>query len=190
MLDKPSLDVPPSIEIQMEIDGGGLDIVMAQMVFDVRDGMATIKHINCSRVTKAPNGVDILEAFGGKGLFEILPADAVDAMTGEFLSPLIEKEPVSVHRFWCYAVFSDIGLKKMAGLGLELYKPEPVSLSQDSQGFFLTVKVIQIQCCHFAGPGRGIIEQMKQGIIPEPLFRSQVNGIKDLQDLILIKKPD
>ena len=132
MLDEPPLDVPPSIEIQMQIDGGGLDIVMAQMVLDVRDGMATIEHINCSRVTKASNGIDILEAFWSKGLFEILPADAVDAMAGEFLPPLVNKEPVLVHRSWCYAVFSDIGLKEMAGLGLELYEPEPVSLSQDS----------------------------------------------------------
>jgi sulfur relay (sulfurtransferase) complex TusBCD TusD component (DsrE family) len=78
----------------------------------------------------------------------------------------------------------------MTGLGLELYEPEPVSFSQDSQGFFLTVKIIQIQCCYFAGPGRGIIEQMKQGIIPEPLFSFEINGLKDLQDLILIKKAD
>ncbi len=132
MLDKPSLDIAPSIEIEMQIDSGRLDIVVAQMVLDVRDGMATIEHINCSRVTEASNGIDIFEAFGGKGLFEIFPADAVDAIAGEFLSPLIEKEPVSVHRFWCYAIFSDIGLEEMAGLGLELYEPEPVSLSKDS----------------------------------------------------------
>ena len=36
MSDEPSLDVPPSIEIQIQIDGGGLDIVMDQMVFDSR----------------------------------------------------------------------------------------------------------------------------------------------------------
>ena len=132
MSDKPPLDVPSSSEIQMQIDGGGLDIVVAQMVLDVRDRMATIEHINCSRVTKASNGIDILEAFGGKGLFEILPADAVDTMAGEFLSPLIEKEPVLVHRFWCYAILFDIELEEMAGLGLKLYEPEPVPLSQDS----------------------------------------------------------
>jgi len=132
MFDKPSLDIAPSIEIEMQIDSGRLDIVVAQMILDVRDGMATIEHINCSRVTEASNGIDILEAFGGKGLFEIFPADAVDAIAGEFLSPLIEKEPVSVHRFWCYAVFPDIGLEEMAGLGLERYEPEPVPLSQDS----------------------------------------------------------
>ena len=61
MPDETPLDVPPSIEIQMQVDSGRLDIVMAQMVLDVRDGMATVKHINCSRVTKASNGIDILE---------------------------------------------------------------------------------------------------------------------------------
>ena len=59
----------------------------------------------------------------------------------------------------------------MTGLALELYKPELVSLSEDSHSHFLGVKVVQVQGCHFAGPGRGIIEQMKQ-------------------DLILIKKTD
>ena len=49
MSDEPSLDVPPSIEIQMQIDGGGLDIVMAQMVLDVGDGMATVQVMNRCR---------------------------------------------------------------------------------------------------------------------------------------------
>ena len=31
---------------------------------------------------------------------------------------------------------------------------------------------------------------MKEGIIPEPLFRPQVNSLENLQDLILIKKTD
>jgi hypothetical protein len=78
----------------------------------------------------------------------------------------------------------------MGGFGLKLYKPKPVSFSQDSQGLFLRVKVVQIQRCHFGGPGPGIIEQMKEGVIPEPLFSFQINGLENLQDLILIKKPN
>ena len=31
---------------------------------------------------------------------------------------------------------------------------------------------------------------MKESIIPEPLFRLQVNGVENLQYLILIKEPD
>ena len=169
---------------------GGLDIVMSQMVLDVRDGMAAVEHINCPAVAKAMNRIDVLEPFGRKGLFEILFADAVDAMAGKFLSPLIDKEPVLIQGLWGDAVFSDIELKEMTGLGFKLYEPEPVSLSQDGQGFFLGIKVVQIQRCHFGGPGAGVIEQMKESIIPEPLFRLQINGLKNLQDLILIKKPD
>lgn len=98
----------PSVEIQMQIDGGGLDTVMAQMILDVGDGMATIVHVNGPAVTKAMDGIDILETFRRKGLFEILFADTVDAMAGEFLSPLIDKEPVLIWRLWRDTVFSDI----------------------------------------------------------------------------------
>ena len=59
----------------------------------------------------------------------------------------------------------------MGGFGLELYKPVPVSLSEDSHGFVLGVKVVQVQRGYFGGPGAGIIKQMKEGIISEPLFR-------------------
>jgi hypothetical protein len=68
----------------------------------------------------------------------------------------------------------------MTGLALELYKPELVSLSEDSHSHFLGVKIVQIQRCHLGGPGAGVIEQMKERIIPEPLFRPQVNGLKNL----------
>ena len=53
----------------------------------------------------------------------------------------------------------------MTGLGLDLYNPEPVSLSQDSHGFVQGIKVVEIQRGHFGGPGTGIIKQMKEGII-------------------------
>jgi len=155
----------------MQINFGGLDIVMSEMVLDVRDGMATIVHVNGPAVTKAMDGIDVFKPLWRKGLFEILFADTVDAMTGEFLSPLIDKEPVLIWGLWRNTVSSDIELEEMRGLRLKLYKPETISLSQDSESHFLRVKVVQIQRCHFGGPGAGIIEQMKQGIIPEPLFR-------------------
>lgn len=163
---------------------------MAQMVLDVGYGMAIVEHVYCPAVTETVYGINILKPLGRKGFFEILPADAVNAMTSEFLPPLIDKEPVLILGLWGDTISSDIELKQMTWLGLKLYKPEPISLSQDSQSRFLRVKVVQIQRCHFGGPGPGVIEQMKERIIPEPLFRSQINGVKDLQDLILIKKPD
>ena len=94
--DKALLDVAPSVEVQMQINFGGLDIVMSQVVLDVGDGMATVVHVNCPAVTKAMDGIDVFQAFWRKSLFKILFADTVDAMTGELLSPLIDKEPVLI----------------------------------------------------------------------------------------------
>ena len=81
----------PSIYVQMQINCSGLDAVMAQVVLDVRDGMAAIEHVHSPAVTETVNGIDIVEALWGKGLFEILPANAVNAMSGELFSPLIYK---------------------------------------------------------------------------------------------------
>ena len=138
----------------MQINFGGLDVVMSQMVLYVGDGMATVVHVNGPAVAKAMDGIDVVKPLWRKGLFEILFADTVDAMTGEFLSPLIDKEPVLIWGLRRDTIFSDIELEEMRGLRLKLYKPEPVSFSQDSQGPFLRVKVVQIQRCHFGGPGR------------------------------------
>ena len=86
-----SLDMTPFVQIQMEINGGGLDAVMAQMVFDVGDGMSAVEHVHCPAVTKGMHGIDMLESLRRKSLFQILSADAVNAMSGEFLSPLTDK---------------------------------------------------------------------------------------------------
>ncbi len=48
MPDKLLLNVPSPIQIQMQIDGGGLDVVMTQMIFDVRNGMTIMEHVHCS----------------------------------------------------------------------------------------------------------------------------------------------
>ena len=190
MLDKPRLDMAPFVQVQVKINGGGLDVVMAQVVLDVRDGMAAIEHVQSAAVTEAVNGIDMVEALWRKNLFQMLPADTVDTMTGEFLPSLIDKEPVSIQGLWGATVFSDIALKQLTGLRLKLYEPKPVSLSQDGQRPFLRIKIIQVQRCYFAGPGAGVIEQMEQGIIPEPFFSFEINGLKELQQLILIEKPD
>jgi hypothetical protein len=46
--DEAPLNVPSAVEIQMQIYGGGLDVVMSQVVLDVCDGIAAIEHIHCS----------------------------------------------------------------------------------------------------------------------------------------------
>ena len=91
MSGKPLLDMTPFVQVQMKINGGGLDVVMAQVVLNVRNVMAAIEHIHCPAVTKAVHRIDMLEPLGRKGLLEILFADTVNTMSGELFSPLIDK---------------------------------------------------------------------------------------------------
>jgi len=84
---------------------------MSQVVLDICYGMAAVKHPYGSAVTKTMDGIDILETFRRKGLFEILPANAVYAMASEFLPPLADKDPVLIWGVWGDTVFSDIELE-------------------------------------------------------------------------------
>ena len=52
MPDKSILDMAPSVEVQMQINLGGLYTVMAQVVLNIRDGMAAVEHVYCTTVTK------------------------------------------------------------------------------------------------------------------------------------------
>ena len=88
---KPSLDMTPFAQIQMKIYGGGLDAVMTQTVLDVCDGMSAVEHVHCPAVTKGVHGIDMLESLRRKSLLQILSADAVNAMPGEFFPPLTDK---------------------------------------------------------------------------------------------------
>ena len=72
-------------------------------------------------------GCDVFQTFRRQGLFEILLADAVNAMACQFFTALVDKKPVLIRRLRGDAVFSDIELEEMASFWLELYKPEPIS---------------------------------------------------------------
>jgi len=89
--------------------------VVTQMCLDVCDGMTVIQHIHRPTVTKAVDRIDILEALWRKDLFQILSADPVNAMPGEFLPPLIDKNSVLIGGFWRDTVFPDIKLQQMTG---------------------------------------------------------------------------
>ena len=80
MPDESLLDMALFVYVQMKINGGGLKIFVAQMVFDVGDGVATVKQIHCPAVTKTMHGIDILKSFWRENLFEILPANSVNAV--------------------------------------------------------------------------------------------------------------
>jgi len=136
------------------------------------------------------NGIDIFQTFGGKDPFEIFTANAINAMPGELLTPLIDKELVLELGLWGDTVFSDIELEQMTGLGFKLYETESIAFSQDTERLLNGIKIIEIQGCDFTGPGAGIVKQMEQRIISEPFFPFQINRLKDLQHLILIKKSD
>ena len=60
MFDELVLYLSAAVEIQMEVDGCGLDVVMAQAVSDICQGVATQEHFNCTGVTKAMDRVDML----------------------------------------------------------------------------------------------------------------------------------
>ena len=71
---------------------------MSQMVLDVRYGVSAVEHINGLAVAKRMNRIDVLQPFGRQSFFEILFADAVDAMAGKLLAPLVDKEPFLILR--------------------------------------------------------------------------------------------
>jgi hypothetical protein len=55
VLDKLLLDVFFSCQIQFEIHHGGFNFIVAQMILDFSDGVATGKHSNGAGVTIMPS---------------------------------------------------------------------------------------------------------------------------------------
>jgi hypothetical protein len=154
----------------MQIDRGGLDVVMPQMMLDVRNGIPVVKHVNCFAMAKTMDGINVPQPLFRKSLAKVFPANTIDTMAGERLTPLIDKEPVLKHGPWGYPVFPNVQLKQITGFGLKLYEPKTIALAQDTERFLNGIKIIELQGCDFTGPGTGIVEQMEQGVIPEPFF--------------------
>ena len=99
------------------------------------------------------NGIEVLESFRRKGFYKIFFADPIDAVPCGLFPPLTDKDAVLIEGFWRCSVFADIQLKESAGFLFKLNDPEPVTFSQDGQCVLLGVKVIQVQCGDFTGPG-------------------------------------
>jgi hypothetical protein len=104
------LYVPSTIEIQVQVDGSGLDVVMSQVIFDMGDGVSPIEHIHSPGMTKAVYGVNNLETFRRKGLCEIFFTNSIDAVAGEFLTALIDKKAILIHLLWGDTIFFYIEL--------------------------------------------------------------------------------
>ena len=96
---------------------------------------------------KAMHRVDCCEAFGRKSQTEIFLTEVIDSVSGKFLAPLIDKQPVAIERFRIWAVVSDVVFDEFGGLWPQGYLPVVVCLTQDSQGFVVRIKVVEIQGC-------------------------------------------
>jgi hypothetical protein len=57
------LDVFFSCQIQFKIHHGGFNFIVAQMIFDLNDGMAASQHPNGAAMTKTVDGIDLFETF-------------------------------------------------------------------------------------------------------------------------------
>ena len=60
MPDKLSLYISASVEIQLEIGGGWLDIFMTKMILDIGDGGAAVEHVDGAWMPETVYRVDIL----------------------------------------------------------------------------------------------------------------------------------
>jgi ATP-dependent protease ClpP protease subunit len=60
MFDELVLYLPAAVEIQMEINSCGLDVVMSQAVSDICQGVTPQQHINRTGMAKAMDRVDML----------------------------------------------------------------------------------------------------------------------------------
>jgi hypothetical protein len=109
--------------------------------------------MNGTRVPKAVDGMDNLEALRRQGQVEVFSAKAIDAVASEFLTALIDKEALLKGRFWGWPESRDIELEELSGSGLQFDEAEAVALAQDGEGFLLWVEVVQVESGDLRGPG-------------------------------------
>ena len=69
---------------------------MSEVVFDIRDWVAGTEHSHCTGMPEAMHGMDVFEAFRTQDAFEVFLAESMDAVSGKFLTALIDKESVSI----------------------------------------------------------------------------------------------
>ena len=137
----------------MQVCHRGLEVIMAQAVFDIGGRVTLSEHVNRTGVAKAVNGIDCSEAFRGQSDGEVFSAKAIDAVAGEFLTPLIDKETLLIEGLWGWSESRDIELKELRGFGLQFYEAEAIAFAQDGQGFVLRVEVVQVKRGDFRCPG-------------------------------------
>jgi len=190
ILDEAALDVTSPVEIELQVGHGGLEIVVTQAVLDIRDGLPLVEKIHCPTVPERMNRVDVLQALRGQCPGEMLLAEAIDSVAGEFLSPLADKEAILIERFRGNPIFLDVETEQLRCPLLQVYKPEAISFAEYREGVLLRIEVVEIKRGDLGSPGAGVEEEMKEGVIPEALLHPEIDRLKHLQDLVLVEKPD
>ncbi len=84
----------------MQVRHRGLEVIMAQAVFDIGCRVTSGEHIDRTGVAKAVHGIDRLKALRGQSHGEVFSAEPIDAVAGEFLTALIDKEALLIRRLW------------------------------------------------------------------------------------------
>ena len=126
---------------------------MAQAVLDITCGLPPGEHMHGTGVAKGVHGMDGSKTFGWQGHGEIFSTEAIDAVSGEFLTALVDKETLLKGRLGRWPESSDIELKELSGFGLQLDEAEAVAFAQDGEGFLLWVEVVQVEGGDFRGSG-------------------------------------
>jgi hypothetical protein len=152
-VDEAFLDLSSESQIQIQVRHRGLDVIVSQAVFDLSGRVSPGEHIHGTGMAKAVHGMDDLEAFRGQGHGEVFSAEAIEAVSGEFLTALIDEEALLKGRLGRWPESSDIELKELSGFGLQFDETEAVSFSEDGEGFLLWVEVVQIKGSDFTGSG-------------------------------------
>jgi len=144
VFDKLFLYLSAAVEIQMEVDGCGLDVFMAQVVSDICEAMAAQEHVDRPGVAEAVNGINRFEAFWRQSPGEVFGADSIDAVAGEPFPTLVDKEAIFIRGLWGSAVFFDVEFEHLRCFGFELYESESIAFSENGQAVLLSIEVIEL----------------------------------------------
>jgi len=140
-------------QIHVQVGHRGLEVVMPQAIFDIGCREASGKHVDRTGVPQAVNGINRSETFRRQGSDEVFSTEPIDAVAGEFLTALIDKEALLKGRLWGWAESRDVELKELSGFGLQFDEAEAVAFAEDGESFLLGVEVVQVESGHFRGSG-------------------------------------
>ena len=96
-------------------------------------------------VPEGVNRIDVLKALLGQSPGEMLLAEAIDPVAGEFLPPLADKEPVLIDGLGGYSILLDVEAEELRGPFLQVYEPETVPFAEDPQSVLLGVEVVEVE---------------------------------------------